>query len=467
MSDKQKIAVICIGIVGLSLVSCNKVNNTSVEPQKIVEETIEVQESNTEYTEVQETVEESIEVIETVEESTDITSDLIEFELEDDTKYTANITVEDNHKVANVISAEDNYEGVHYIKHEDLDESKYDLFKFNEFPEDVEEYFVGKLMSYEDMLAYIEKFGVDTKFTDTESNYCVLSYDSDKPVLFELYDYGIYHNSDYDYDALRLYYYESWEDATDKDTSKFLLIFPTDADLDMYIELEDCFKSVDQMLEILPDVFYRSKIEPSFDKPVIYLYPEEETGAHITDWKKPVMYLYDDADGTDVEVSLKLHDADFTCVYPSFNNSENSWKVKAFPNGDIKVGDKTYNYLYWEAQSHKLSTFKPQYCIKGEDTAKFLEEKLLELGLTEHEANEFIVYWLPQMEDNKYNLISFDNEEYCKNAELNVSPAPNTVIRVYMQWKSSEQAKGVVEPKIVTPERKGFTVVEWGGSEVQ
>ena len=45
--------------------------------------------------------------------------------------------------------------------------------------------------------------------------------------------------------------------------------------------------------------------------------------------------------------------------------------------------------------------------MKGEDTAKFLEGALAELGLTEKEANTFIMYWLPQMENNPYNVISF------------------------------------------------------------
>ena len=34
-----------------------------------------------------------------------------------------------------------------------------------------------------------------------------------------------------------------------------------------------------------------------------------------------------------------------------------------------------------------------------------LEEKLAILGLTERESEEFIVYWLPKLEKNKYNYI--------------------------------------------------------------
>ena len=40
------------------------------------------------------------------------------------------------------------------------------------------------------------------------------------------------------------------------------------------------------------------------------------------------------------------------------------------------------------------------FCVKGEDTAAFLEDALSKLGLNRKEANEFIVYWLPLMEQN-------------------------------------------------------------------
>ena len=48
------------------------------------------------------------------------------------------------------------------------------------------------------------------------------------------------------------------------------------------------------------------------------------------------------------------------------------------------------------------------------------EEKLAILGLNEREAEEFIIYWLPKLESNKYNYIRFATEEEIRNciAEL-------------------------------------------------
>ena len=107
------------------------------------------------------------------------------------------------------------------------------------------------------------------------------------------------------------------------------------------------------------------------------------------------------------------------------------------------------------------------HTIKGEDTAAFLEDALEKLGLNRKEANEFIVYWLPLMEQNPYNIISFQTDTYTDAAELQINPAPDTVIRVFMTFEASDYMIRILPQKLTAPERIGFTVVEWGGTEVQ
>lgn len=99
--------------------------------------------------------------------------------------------------------------------------------------------------------------------------------------------------------------------------------------------------------------------------------------------------------------------------------------------------------------------------------APCLEDALDKLGLTRREANEFIVYWLPLMEQNPYNIISFQTDIYTDAAQLNVNPAPDTLIRVFMAWQASETAVDLPEQELTAPERNGFTVVEWGGTEMK
>ena len=108
------------------------------------------------------------------------------------------------------------------------------------------------------------------------------------------------------------------------------------------------------------------------------------------------------------------------------------------------------------------------FCIKGEDSAKFLEEKLASLGLTEREAEEFIVYWLPKLEANNYNYIRFASmEEINRNMPLEFSVEPDTLIRVMMEFKGLDEPISVTEQQLETPVRTGFVIVEWGGTEIK
>ena len=108
------------------------------------------------------------------------------------------------------------------------------------------------------------------------------------------------------------------------------------------------------------------------------------------------------------------------------------------------------------------------FCIKGKDIIKFLEEKLEILGLNERETEEFIIYWLPKMENNNYNYIRFETrEEIDSYMPLSVTPSPDTMIRVFMEYKPLNEKIDVKEQILEKVERNGFTVVEWGGSDIK
>jgi len=48
--------------------------------------------------------------------------------------------------------------------------------------------------------------------------------------------------------------------------------------------------------------------------------------------------------------------------------------------------------------------------------------------------------------------------------ELNVTPKPDSLIRVFLIIKKIDEPINIKEQKLVANERKGLTVVEWGGS---
>ena len=122
---------------------------------------------------------------------------------------------------------------------------------------------------------------------------------------------------------------------------------------------------------------------------------------------------------------------------------------------------------YWEGETFAQYDFSKGFCVKGEDTAEFLEYALATLGLTRREANEFIVFWLPMMQENNYNIISFQTEAYTSSARLEVTPTPDSVIRVFMAYKASDEYVDIEAQELTAPNREGFTVIEWGGTEVK
>ena len=181
---------------------------------------------------------------------------------------------------------------------------------------------------------------------------------------------------------------------------------------------------------------------------------------------KPVIYLYPET-RTEVNVKLAL-DGKLTVTYPNYDLAE-GWTVTADPDGTLtdKKGRK-YSYLYWEGDINIKPDLSRGFCVKGEDTAEFLETALAQLGLNDKEAEDFITYWLPEMIGNKYNVITFQTTEYEKAATLSVTPKPDTVIRVNMLWYSYDKQVSIRPQDLTTINpsvRKGFTVVEWGGEE--
>ncbi len=177
---------------------------------------------------------------------------------------------------------------------------------------------------------------------------------------------------------------------------------------------------------------------------------------------KPVIYLYPE-ETTEVDVTLTL-DGELTCAYPAYREG---WHVTAEPDGTLTdASGQTYNYLYWEGETNAVFDMSRGFCVKGEDTAAFLEEALERLGLTRREANEFIVYWLPLMQENPYNLIAFQGDAYTDAAKLDIAPAPDTLIRVFMTWQASDSFVELEPQTLTAPERVGFTVVEWGGTQI-
>ena len=179
---------------------------------------------------------------------------------------------------------------------------------------------------------------------------------------------------------------------------------------------------------------------------------------------KPVIYLYPE-ETIDISVQLNIKNSKFTTIYPKFNE-KNTWNVRANPNGDILLNGRTYPYLFWEAESYNPQETNEGFMVTEENAEQFLEEKLKILGLNEKEKTDFITFWLPKLLANKISLCSFQTKKFFDNFELNVTPKPDSMIRIFLTIKKLDAPINVKEQKLVSVERKGFTVIEWGGSNI-
>lgn len=204
----------------------------------------------------------------------------------------------------------------------------------------------------------------------------------------------------------------------------------------------------------------KQNIEPKFE-------PQPYNNDYLPAPKKPVIYFYPQQI-EDVSVQLNYHGA-ITASYPQYNEATKGWNVVAFPDGKLMnhADNKTYSYLFWEGLGSEQINwdFSKGFVVKGSDTREFLQTTLAKMGLTPKEYNEFIVYWYPRMQGNAYNLITFAGTQYTDTAPLAITPAPDSMLRVFMVFKPLEKP-ATVAPQTIKPfERHGFTVVEWGGTE--
>ena len=180
---------------------------------------------------------------------------------------------------------------------------------------------------------------------------------------------------------------------------------------------------------------------------------------------KPVIYLYPT---TTQEISVALNFKGTLGVTDPRYDPGYGWRIIANPDGMLtNIADgRQYPYLFWDGYYPLHIDETRGFVVRGSDTREFLQTKLAQLGLTPREYNEFIVFWLPKMEHNPYNFMQFVGEEYENSALLSITPKPDSVLRVFMAFKPLTEYKYVTPQTIMPFEREGFTVVEWGGTEL-
>lgn len=183
---------------------------------------------------------------------------------------------------------------------------------------------------------------------------------------------------------------------------------------------------------------------------------------------KPVIYLYPEKI-QDISVRLD-YSGKLTTTYPSYDLNIKGWNVTAHPDGKlIDLRDnKEYSYLFWEGVLPESSYKMPSrgFIVRGEDSAVLLQKILAQAGLKPVEYNELIVFWYPQIKDYPFVQIAFAGSEYEDTAKLTINPKPDSILRIFLYFKKLSR-EIVIEPQTIPEfQRKGFSVVEWGGTVI-
>lgn len=232
---------------------------------------------------------------------------------------------------------------------------------------------------------------------------------------------------------------------------EWVLVLPTLICAGMLFVLMIIYLFIDRYRALLAFLFliifllWLPSLARAREKPVIYLYPQHEQSVHVS-----------------LEYPGRITESE-----PSY--ADDGWWVTAWPDGALRdaVTGERYRFLFWEGRDRLSFGMDTGFVVAGSESGQFLREKLTIMGLSGTETDDFVEFWLPRLAAHPYNLISFPNEEYAAAVRLNVEPAPETVIRVFMVFRGLESPIDIPPQSLRGQKRRGFTVVEWGGTELE
>ena len=177
-----------------------------------------------------------------------------------------------------------------------------------------------------------------------------------------------------------------------------------------------------------------------------------------TECGKPVVYLYPTTQ-TPFKVAVG---ADITKSEPTYDNG---WSGVANPNGELSVKGQTFPYLFWEGRG--LGVYpKVNFgrLVSTQNAKAEISSDLKKMSLSDKEIADFNNFWLPKMPSSKYIRLSWlTNSDLDKLAPLSISPKPDSVIRVFLDFAGYNEPISLNSQTLPKFTRTGFTAVEWGG----
>lgn len=189
-------------------------------------------------------------------------------------------------------------------------------------------------------------------------------------------------------------------------------------------------------------VYARTELAPSGGcaKPVVYLYPTSTTHVNVKV-------------GADVKISAP------------FYNPQTGWDAVARPDGRLTVDGATYDSLFWEGPGvGQYPAIVSGTVVPRALAVATIRSQLAEQGFNQKETDDFVAYWQDKLPNKPYIRLSWlTTEQMNRLAPLHISPKPDTIIRTFLDFSGYDYPVSLPKQTFVTPERRGFTVTEWGG----
>ena len=204
--------------------------------------------------------------------------------------------------------------------------------------------------------------------------------------------------------------------------------------------------STNEQLQLEWFAFQKSGIWALHCKPAVYLYPRQRMMVNVKVFPKGELSYTDPP-------------------YP-----QSGWTVNAYPDGTLttthNLPPTTYPYLYYESKILDSEIKKPTtgWVVRQSEMEELFNRVLPQLGLNAKEQADFEAYWLSKLPVSPYYFVGLMDKNQRDYLEaLDVTPTPDTSIRFSFYFEPLSEYRNVPTPLITTPQRTGFTLVDWGG----
>lgn len=179
-------------------------------------------------------------------------------------------------------------------------------------------------------------------------------------------------------------------------------------------------------------------------------------------WCEPILYAYADPPA---EISIAPRAP--LSFFKTIPHAPDGWQGIAQPDGSVVVDGRRWSELFWEGRSGWFALPEAGMVVAEDDIEDYLTAALHAQGLRGREVDGFLAAWLPDLAGQGAMWIGFHTpEDIERYGPLDITPAPDTLIRVLMDAAPAEDAPGwdgTLPDFAPVPERAGVVVVEWGG----